>query len=109
VLLNRAAVPPIAAGGALHLPQQTMPSGTGDTGERLAWIARLGDVMAEISRILTALGLVAASVGLTVYGIGAAFVEPGESQTSIGLIMMIVGVIATAIGVVMSRQIPEEE
>jgi hypothetical protein len=65
--------------------------------------------MAEVSRILTAGGLVAASVGLTVYGIGTSFVETGDSQTTIGMVLMIAGVIAAAVGVVMSRQIPEED
>lgn len=65
--------------------------------------------MAEVSRILTALGLVVASVGLTVYGIGVAFVEPEDFQRNLGLIMMIGGVIAAAIGIVMSKQIPEED
>jgi drug/metabolite transporter (DMT)-like permease len=65
--------------------------------------------MAETSRILTALGLVAASVGLTVYGIGVAFVETADFERNLGLWLMIVGSIAAVIGIVMSRQIPEEE
>jgi uncharacterized membrane protein YfcA len=64
--------------------------------------------MAEASRILTALGLVAASTGLTVYGIGVAFVETGEFEANLGLILMIAGVIAAAVGVVMSKRLPEE-
>ena len=71
--------------------------------------ARLGEHMAEASRILTALGLVAASLGLTIYGIGIAFVEPGGYQVTTGLAMMIGGVIATVIGIVISKQIAEEE
>ena len=65
--------------------------------------------MAEASRILTALGLVAASTGLTIYGIGVAFVETGEFEANLGLIMMIAGVIATVVGIVMSKQIPEQD
>ena len=65
--------------------------------------------MAEISRILTAVGLVAASTGLTLYGIGVAFVEPGGLSRDSGIVLMIIGVIASAIGIVMSKQIPEEE
>lgn len=65
--------------------------------------------MAEASRILTALGLVAASLGLTIYGIGAAFVEPASFQMNTGLILMVGGVIATVVGVVMSKQIPDED
>lgn len=65
--------------------------------------------MAEISRILTALGLVAASLGLTIYGIGVAFIEPGGYQVTTGLALMIGGVIATVTGIVMSKQIPEED
>lgn len=65
--------------------------------------------MAEASRILTALGLVAASVGLTVYGIGAAIAVPQDFQMRTGIILMVVGVIATAVGILMSKRIPEEE
>jgi uncharacterized membrane protein YfcA len=65
--------------------------------------------MAEISRILTAVGLVAASTGLTLYGIGVAFVEPGGLARDSGIFLMIAGVIAAVIGIVMSKQIPEEE
>jgi uncharacterized membrane protein YfcA len=67
------------------------------------------EYVAEVSRILTALGLVAASLGLTIYGIGIAFVEPGGYQVTTGLVMMIGGAIATVVGIVMSKQIPEEE
>ena len=65
--------------------------------------------MAETSRILTALGLVAASVGLTIYGIGAAFVEPASFQMDTGMLLMVAGVIATVVGIVMSKRIPEED
>jgi Flp pilus assembly protein TadB len=65
--------------------------------------------MAEASRILTALGLVAASVGLTIYGIGAAFVEPEDFQMNTGMIIMVIGVIAAVVGIVMSKRIPEED
>lgn len=65
--------------------------------------------MAETSRILTALGLVAASSGLTIYGIGVSFVEPGEFQINLGWFLMIAGVIATVVGIAMSKRIPEEE
>lgn len=65
--------------------------------------------MAELSRILTAGGLVAASTGLVVYGMGAAFVEPRDFELTIGLWAMILGVIAATIGIVMSKRIAEEE
>ncbi|MBA3377745.1 MAG: hypothetical protein M3490_06945 [Chloroflexota bacterium] len=65
--------------------------------------------MAEASRILTALGLVAASVGLTIYGIGAAFVEPEDFQMNTGMIIMVIGAIAAVVGIVMSKRIPEED
>ena len=65
--------------------------------------------MAEISRILTAVGLVAAATGLTLYGIGVAFVEPGGLSRDSGIFLMIAGVIAAVVGIVMSKQIPEEE
>ena len=65
--------------------------------------------MAEASRILTALGLVAASVGLTIYGIGAAFVEPESFQMNTGMLLMVAVVIATVVGIVMSKRIPEED
>lgn len=65
--------------------------------------------MAELSRILTAFGVVAASVGFTLYGMGVALVEPGGLSRDSGIVLMIVGVVCTVIGVVMSKRIPEEE
>lgn len=70
---------------------------------------RVGEEMAEASRILTAAGLVAASVGLTVYGIGASIVEPQDFQMNTGIILMVVGVIAAAVGILLSKRIPEED
>lgn len=65
--------------------------------------------MAEISRILTAAGLVAASSGLIIYGIGAAFVEPQDFQMTVGLWAMIIGSIIAAIGIILSKRIVEED
>lgn len=65
--------------------------------------------MAEISRILTAGGLVMASSGLIVYGIGASFVEPHDFELTIGLWAMILGSIAAVIGIVMSKRIEEPD
>lgn len=65
--------------------------------------------MAEISRILTAGGLVVASTGLVVYGMGASFAEPRDFELTIGLWAMILGVLAATIGIVMSKRIVEDE
>ncbi len=65
--------------------------------------------MAEISRILTAGGLVAGSTGLMIYGMGAAFVEPRDFELNAGMILMVIGVIAATIGIVISKRIPEGE
>lgn len=65
--------------------------------------------MAEISRILTAAGLVAASSGLVIYGIGASFVEPQDFQMSVGLWAMIIGAVVAAIGILLSKRIVEED
>ncbi len=65
--------------------------------------------MAEISRILTASGLVAASSGLVIYGIGASLVEPSSFELNTGMILMVIGVIAAVIGIVISKRIPEGE
>jgi len=65
--------------------------------------------MAEISRILTAGGLVAGSTGLVVYAMGAAFVEPRDFELTVGMILMVAGVIATVIGIGMSKRVQEEE
>lgn len=65
--------------------------------------------MAELSRILTAGGLVAASTGLVVYGMGASFAEPRDFELTIGLWAMILGLIAAIVGIVISKRIPEEE
>lgn len=64
--------------------------------------------MAEISRVLTAAGLTAASTGLVVYGIGASYASPDSGDMNIGLVVMIIGVIATAIGIVISKRLVEE-
>ena len=64
--------------------------------------------MLELSRILTAAGLVVASVGFVVYGMGAAFVEPRDWEMNLGIIMMIGGVTATVIGIIMYRQAVED-
>jgi uncharacterized membrane protein len=71
--------------------------------------ARVGKKMAEVSRILTALGLVIAAVALTTYGIATAFADTPQTQENLSLAGMIVGVIAAAIGIVMSKQIPDPE
>ena len=60
--------------------------------------------MLEVSRILTAAGLVAASTGLVVYAMGAAFVDPRSYEMNIGIVLMIAGVIATVIGVGLYRK-----
>ncbi len=65
--------------------------------------------MAEISRILTAGGLVIASSGLIVYGIGASFVEPHDLELTIGFWAMILGSIAAVIGIVMSKRVEEQD
>lgn len=65
--------------------------------------------MAEISRILTAGGLVAASTGLVVYGMGASFAEPRDFELTVGLWLMIVGAIVAVVGIVMSKRIAEED
>lgn len=75
-----------------------------------AGVRQVEEMMAaEASRILTALGLVAASVGLTIYGIGAAFVEPASFQMNTGIILMVVGVVAAVVGIAMSKRIPDED
>lgn len=68
-----------------------------------------GEHMAEVSRILTALGLVVASTGLIFYGIATSFYETASRDMNVGIGMMIGGVIAAAIGIIMSKQIPEED
>lgn len=60
--------------------------------------------MLEASRILTSIGLVAASTGLVVYGMGAAYADPRSFELNLGLILMIGGVIATVVGIVVYRQ-----
>ena len=60
--------------------------------------------MEEMSRILTAAGLVVASVGLTVYGMAASYFEPGTYDLEIGRWMMIIGAIASVVGAVLYRR-----
>ena len=64
--------------------------------------------MAEIGRILTALGAVAATVGLVVYGMGRSYVREGDFEITIGLWLMVAGIIATIIGLVLHRRTEEE-
>lgn len=65
--------------------------------------------MQELSRIITAIGAVAASTGLTIYGMGASYFEPGDFELTLGLWLMILGTIATVVGIVMYRQSWMEE
>ncbi len=65
--------------------------------------------MHELSRILTSLGVVAASTGLIVYGMAASYYNPGGFDLSLGLWLMIIGTIVSIIGWVMYRQSWVEE
>lgn len=60
--------------------------------------------MQEMSRILTAAGLVVASVGLTVYGMAASYHNPGTYDLELGRWMMVIGVIASVVGIVGYRR-----
>lgn len=60
--------------------------------------------MLQLSRILTAAGLVAASVGLTFYGIVESQWETNTSESNWSMILMIAGVIMSIVGIVMYRQ-----
>jgi len=60
--------------------------------------------MLQLSRILTAAGLVVASVGLTFYGIVESQWQTDKTQSDISLVMMVVGVIATIVGISLYRQ-----
>ena len=63
--------------------------------------------MAEIGRILTALGAVAASVGLVVYGMGRSFVRSGDFEMTLGVWLMALGIIATVVGLVLHHRASE--
>jgi ABC-type phosphate transport system permease subunit len=63
----------------------------------------------EVSRIVTALGAVAASTGLIIYGIGASYWQPGAMEVTLGLWMMILGTIVTIVGAVIYRRTWLEE
>lgn len=60
--------------------------------------------MLEISRIVTALGAVAASSGLIIYGIGASYLTPDDFETTLGLWLMILGTLATVIGLALYKR-----
>ena len=60
--------------------------------------------MLQLSRILTAAGLVAASVGLTFYGIVESQWQADKTQSNLSLALTIAGVIASIIGIVLYRQ-----
>ena len=51
--------------------------------------------MQELSRIITAAGLVVASSGLIIYGMGVSYVDPGGIEVTGGLWMMVLGTLAT--------------
>jgi drug/metabolite transporter (DMT)-like permease len=65
--------------------------------------------MAEISRILTAGGLVASSTGLVIYGMGASFASPRDFELTVGLWLMIIGAVVATIGIVLSKRVAEED
>ncbi len=56
--------------------------------------------MAEVGRILVAVGSVMASVGLVVYGIAQSYLDPSSSQSLLGVVLMVVGVVLTVVGAV---------
>ena len=60
--------------------------------------------MQEMSRILTAAGLVIASVGLTVYGMAASYYNPGTYDLELGRWMMVIGTVVSIVGVVLYRK-----
>lgn len=60
--------------------------------------------MLQLSRILTAAGLVAASTGLTLYGVVESQWETNKTESNLSLILTIAGVIVSIIGIVMYRQ-----
>lgn len=60
--------------------------------------------MLQLSRILTAAGLVAAAVGLTFYGIVESQWDTDATQSNLSLALMIGGVVASIIGIVLYRQ-----
>lgn len=60
--------------------------------------------MLQLSRILTAAGLVAASVGLTLYGLLESQYETNKTHSDLTVALMIAGVVVALIGIVMYRQ-----
>lgn len=60
--------------------------------------------MLQLSRILTAAGLVAASTGLTFYGIVESQWEVNKTHSDLSLILMVVGVIVSIVGISLYRQ-----
>lgn len=65
--------------------------------------------MAEISRILIALGSVAAWTGLIILGMGMSELLPGVSLINIGGPMMAVGLVVLLLGVVLYRMSHEPD
>ncbi|MFM8593664.1 MAG: hypothetical protein ACKOCK_04655 [Chloroflexota bacterium] len=65
--------------------------------------------MAEISRILIALGSVAAWTGLIILGMGMSELLPGASLINIGGPMMAVGLVVLLLGVVLYRMSREPD
>lgn len=65
--------------------------------------------MAEISRILIALGSVAAWTGLIILGMGMSELLPGVSLINIGGPMMAVGLVVLLLGVVLYRMSREPD
>ncbi|MDP9369060.1 MAG: hypothetical protein M3Q03_12400 [Chloroflexota bacterium] len=56
--------------------------------------------MAEVGRILVAVGSVMASVGLVVFGIAQSYLDPNSGQSLLGVVMMVVGLVLTVVGAV---------
>ncbi len=64
--------------------------------------------MAEIGRILTALGSVIATVGLVVFGMGRSYVRAGDFELTLGIWLMVGGTIATVAGLLLHHRTIED-
>ena len=59
--------------------------------------------MANVARLLIAIGAVAASVGFTLLGMAMSYITPDETAIRNWIVLMIAGLVVLVIGVIVHR------
>ncbi|HEU5434228.1 MAG TPA: hypothetical protein VFU81_21330 [Thermomicrobiales bacterium] len=59
--------------------------------------------MLTLTRLMIAIGAVAASVGFTLLGMATSYIRPDETEVRNWIILMVVGLILLVVGMIMRR------